>query len=78
MNSGKLTGRGEGLVLGRPGIYHYAETHDHAPSTQYGFGQTVDSLCHRTSGIVYAENGIRNLWPNDRLCFFCETAARRG
>jgi hypothetical protein len=65
-------GRGEGLVLGRPGVVHFAAPHDHRPSASYGFGPTVDALCGRTSGIVYNEDTLRNLWPEDRVCKFCE------
>lgn len=73
---GAASRRGDGLVLGRPGIYHYATTHDYRPSTAYGYGQQVDTLCRRTSGIVYDETGLRQMWPNDRLCWFCEKAAK--
>lgn len=67
--------RGEGLVLGSPGVYHYATAHDHGVSGHYGYGAQVMALCERTSGIAYREDTLRNMFPDDRLCKFCERAA---
>lgn len=65
------TERGKGQVLGSPGVYHYAAPHQNHPSTQYGFGAIVESLCGRTTGISYNEDTLHNLFPEDRLCKWC-------
>lgn len=64
--------RGEGIVLGRPGVNHYTMPHDYRASTEYGYGTTVEALCGRTSGIAYDEGLVSRMFPEDRICKFCE------
>jgi hypothetical protein len=69
--------KGEGMIFGSLGIYHHPAAHDLHPSSNYGYGHAVETLCGRTNGIVYEER-MRGLYPNDRLCKFCARADASG
>lgn len=74
----RTPGRGEGIIYGGRGVYHYPVAHDLRPlSTDLGYGHTADALCGRARGIVYAES-MKNLWPSDQPCKRCVKAAADG
>jgi hypothetical protein len=74
VNVGTRTTLGTGRILGKPGVYHLPKAHDYTPSRWYENQGTTESLCGRTSGVVYADT-LANLWPDDRLCKLCERRA---
>lgn len=72
--------RGEGRVLSAPGVYHYPSSAARLPAVNAlrVRRESVDSLCGVTSGIVYNEDTLHNLFTDERLCRRCERKSADG